>query len=82
MVCMAQCKTPHIPKHKLPIQHDTGMFTVLQTINFCTCSHRVQEEEELPHSSADVEGVEGFLQALELGQSGDQLQDVVLKVLQ
>jgi len=38
---------------------------------------RIQEEEELPHGGADVKGVKGFLQPVQLGQSLYQLQDVV-----
>jgi len=65
----------HTPPHRTatPVQ-----------FNICphlTCLHRIQEEEELAHSSADVEGVEGLLQVLELGQRGDQFQDVILQVL-
>ena len=40
----------------------------------------IQEEEEPPHCRADVEGVEGLLQGAQLGQGGDQLQDIVFKV--
>lgn len=46
-----------------------------------TCSEGVQEEEELANSGADVERVEGLLQPIQLRQSGDQLQDVVLQIL-
>lgn len=46
-----------------------------------TCSERVEEEKELPNSGADVERVEGLLQSVQLRQSGDQLQDVVLQIL-
>lgn len=46
-----------------------------------TCSQGVEEEKELANSRADVEGVEGLLQPIQLRQSGDQLQDVVLKIL-
>lgn len=42
-----------------------------------TCSEWVEEEEELADSGADVERVEGLLQAVQLRQSGDQLQDVI-----
>lgn len=46
-----------------------------------TCSEGVQEEKELANGGADVERVEGFLQPVQLRQSGDQLQDVVLQIL-
>ncbi len=46
-----------------------------------TCSEGVEEEKELANSSADVERVEGLLQSVQLRQSGDQLQDVVLQIL-
>lgn len=46
-----------------------------------TCSQGVEEEEELANSGADVERVEGLLQPIQLRQSGDQLQDVVLQIL-
>lgn len=46
-----------------------------------TCTQRVEEEEELAHGSTDVKRVEGLLQAVQLRQSGDQLQDVVLQIL-
>lgn len=46
-----------------------------------TCSEGVEEEKELPDSGANVEGVEGLLQSVQLRQSGDQLQDVVLQIL-
>lgn len=42
-----------------------------------TCSEWVEKEEELADSGADVERVEGLLQAVQLRQSGDQLQDVI-----
>ena len=44
------------------------------------CAQRVQEEEELADGRAHVERVEGSLEELELGQSGDELEDVVLQV--
>ncbi len=40
----------------------------------------IEEEEELAHGSAHVERVEGALEHLELRQSRDQLEDVVLQV--
>lgn len=46
-----------------------------------TRSQGVQEEKELANSGADVERVEGLLQPIQLRQSGDQLQDVVLQIL-
>lgn len=46
-----------------------------------TCSEGVQEEKELANGGADVERVEGLLQSVQLRQSGDQLQDVVLQIL-
>jgi hypothetical protein len=42
---------------------------------------RVEEEEELPDGRADVEGVEGLVETVELRQSLDQLRNVVLDVL-
>lgn len=47
-----------------------------------TCSKGVEEEKELANSCADVERVEGLLEPIQLRQSGDQLQDVVLQILQ
>ena len=46
-----------------------------------TCSHGVKKEEKLAHSRTDIEGIEGLLEAPELGKGWDQLQDVVLQVL-
>lgn len=46
-----------------------------------TCSEGIEEEEELANGSADVERVEGLLQAVQLREGGDQLQDVVLQIL-
>lgn len=46
-----------------------------------TCSHRIQEEEKLAHGCADIEGIEGLLEAVELGEGRYQLQNVVLQVL-
>ena len=42
---------------------------------------RVQEEEELSDGRADVERVEGLVEAVQLRQGFDQLGDVVLDVL-
>ena len=42
---------------------------------------RVQEEEELSDGRADVERVEGLVEAVKLRQGFDQLGDVVLDVL-
>lgn len=47
-----------------------------------TSSQWVEEKKELANSSADVERVERLLKSVQLGQSGDQLQDVVLQILQ
>lgn len=47
-----------------------------------TGSEWVEEEKELADSSADVERVEGLLKSVQLRQSRDQLQDVVLQILQ
>lgn len=47
-----------------------------------TCSEGVEEEEEFPDSSADIEGVERLLQTVELRQSWYQLQYVVLQILE
>ena len=41
----------------------------------------IEKEEELANGSADVEGVEGLLQPVQLRQGGDQLQDVVFQIL-
>ena len=46
-----------------------------------TSTHGIQEEEEFPNSCADIEGVEGLLEAVKLGEGRNQLQDVVLQVL-
>ena len=46
-----------------------------------TSTHGIQEEEKLSNSCADIEGVEGLLEAVKLGESWNQLQDVVLQVL-
>ena len=43
-------------------------------------AQRIEEEEELAHRRAHVERVEGALEHLELGQSGYQLEYVVLQV--
>lgn len=43
-----------------------------------TSSQRVEKKKELANSSADVKRVERFLKSVQLRQSGDQLQDVVL----
>ena len=42
---------------------------------------RIEEEVELPDGRADVEGVEGLVEAVQLRKSLDQLRDVVLNVL-
>lgn len=67
-------------RHYEIVTFSLGLHLVLRL--WLTCSKRVQEEKELANSSADVEGVEGFLQPVELWQGGDQLQDVVLQILQ
>ena len=46
-----------------------------------TCSHGVKKEEKLPHSRADIKRVERLLEAVELRQSWNELQYVVLQVL-
>ena len=72
--------TGQTPSWSVQGRHHHGQYRA-DTIMVSTCTHWVQEEEEFPDSCADVEGVERFLQALELWECGDQLQDVILQVL-
>ena len=46
-----------------------------------TGTEGIEEEEKLADGSADVKRVEGLLQSVQLRQSGDQLQNVVLQIL-
>lgn len=69
-------KTGHVAS--LLIKHQIRFLSVSVSL---TCSQRVKEEKELANSGADVERVERLLQPVQLRQSGDQLQDVVLQIL-
>ena len=42
---------------------------------------RIEKEEEFPYGRANVEGVEGLVQSVELRQGFDQLGNVILHVL-
>lgn len=67
------------PKDDNSLLHHTLLLILLFRL---TGPEGVEEEKELANSSADVEGVEGLFQSVQLRQSGDKLQDVVLQILQ
>ena len=62
--------------------HVIALFLLNLTVGFrLTCSEWVEEKKELANSGADIERIEGLLQSVQLRQSRDQLQDVVLQIL-
>lgn len=46
-----------------------------------TSAHWIEEEEELPYSGANIEGVEGLFEAVQLGEGWYELQNVILQIL-
>lgn len=57
------------------------VWTVKSSAKSLTSSERIEEKEKLADSSADIERIEGFLKSVQLRQSWNQLQDVVLQIL-